>query len=53
MTPVAEIPQTKWSFEQTNAPHPDAVHVTGPAGCVCIMDWCVFSCLPTVELLSL
>ena len=22
MTPVAEIPQTKWSFEQTNAPHP-------------------------------
>ena len=52
MTPVAETPQTQWSLEQTNSPHPDAVHVTGKAGCVCIMDWCVLYSIIHLQELS-
>ena len=39
LRPLEQGPQPAWQ----HSPHPQAVHITGPAGSVCLMDcrlWC-------------
>ena|GEM_PF-2333859 len=44
--PAAQDPYTSWSTEEKYAPYPGAVHATGAAGCVCVLDCRLWHCMP-------
>eukprot|EP01045_Picozoa_sp_COSAG04_P009824 COSAG04_NODE_583_length_12401_cov_6.259307_1_plen_64_part_10 len=46
--PNEDIPQSAWPEEARDAPHPEAVHVTGEPGSVCIMDCRIWVSGPVV-----
>jgi hypothetical protein len=44
--PAAKDPYTAWSTEARNSPYSEAVHATGTAGCVCVIDCRIWHCMP-------